>query len=559
MNRLILWICLSVTYSLCAQTPDCYRVYLHDKNNNSYSVEHPEDFLSPRAIAKRTRYLIPVTLQDLPISPTYINTILAQNTQVRLLSKSKWTNTITIYCNESTAIAAIAALSFVDSIVPVGYFSSFPFYKNSEMSWEHSNILRQNRLQNNNVEDSIYYGFAFPQIAMHNGHLLHHAGFKGEGMLIAVIDAGWSDFSTQTFIQDMIENGQLEGAYDLLPGNLPDLYNMSGHGTSVTSIMAKQQSNVMVGTAPNAHYLFIRSENVSTEEPIEEDFWAMAAELADSLGADVINSSLGYTTFPDFPELLTTYANNNGVWSVASRAATIAVQKGIIVCIAAGNEGANAFRYVSRPADATGVLSVGAVGSDSIIAPFSSIGPSYDGRVKPDVAAMGYGTTVVDPGVLYEGDYINFGSGTSFAAPIIAGLSACLWQALPTLSASQIIDIIRAHGHQFTAPDSLQGYGIPDFYRAYCNHTALPQTAKIEMPILVYPNPCNDICNIIDNQGNFIKLDFYDVNGRLQYTHSLTPHYIHQIDITNLKSGIYFAKITTKRKEYLYFKLVVRD
>jgi hypothetical protein len=558
-NFILLWVCINVACGLVAQTPDCYRVYLHDKNSNSYSIEHPEAFLSPRALAKRARFAIPVTAQDLPVSPTYINNILALNAQAQLLSRSKWTNTITIYCNEAAARTAIAALPFVDSLVPVGHFSSFPFYKRSAEPLANPNSLLKNILQDSISIDSAYYGLAFPQIAMHNGQLLHNAGFKGEGMLIAVIDAGWSANYPITFIQEMVENRQLEGTYDLLPGNLPNLYNMSGHGTSVTSVMAKQEQNVMVGTAPNAHYLFIRSENTDTEEPIEEDFWATAAELADSLGADVINSSLGYTTFPTFPEQPTTYANNNGIWSVSSRAAAIAAQKGIIVCVSAGNEGGNPFRYVSRPADAAGILAVGAVGADSVTATFSSIGPSYDGRVKPDVAAIGYETTIVNPYVLdAENDAVMPSSGTSFAAPIIAGLSACLWQALPALSASQIMDIIRENGHQYNAPDSAQGYGIPDFYRAYLLHnTALPTIKNIGIPLLVYPNPCNSTCNIIDNQGNFVKLDLYDMSGRLQYSQSLTQGFLHQIDVTCLKSGIYFGKINTKHNGYRHFKLVV--
>ena len=542
-----------MAHGLGAQPPDCYRVYLHDKNNNSYSIRYPQAFLSPRALAKRARFAIPVTVQDLPISPTYIALILRQGVQVQLLSKSKWTNTITIYCNETAALTAIAALPFVDSLIPVGRFSSFPFYKSGAEPLNNHNLLLQNVLQDNISIDTACYGDAFTQIAMHNGHLLHNAGFRGEGMLIAVIDAGWHAFSSVTFVQEMIRNGQLKGAYDLLPGNLSNLYNMSGHGIAVASVMAKRQPNVMVGTAPNARYLFIRSENVNTEEPIEEDFWATAAELADSLGADVINSSLGYTTFPDFPEQPITYANNNGTWSVASRAAAIAVQKGIIVCVSAGNNGNGEFRYVGRPADAVGILAVGAVYSDSITVYFSSIGPSYDGRVKPDVAAMGSGTTVVNP-YPEQGEVITQSAGTSFAAPVIAGLSACLWQALPALSASQIMKIIRESGHQYNAPDSAQGYGIPDFYRAYLlYHTASPKIKEV----LAYPNPCKSICNIIDNQGNFVKLDLYDISGRLQYTQLFTSIYLHQIDVSRLRTGIYIAQITTRDNSYRRFKLVV--
>ena len=220
----------------------------------------------------------------------------------------------------------------------------------------------------------------------------------------------------------------------------------------------------LIGTAPEADYFFIRSEDAVTETPMEEDFWMMAVEIADSLGADVINSSLGYTTFDDSVRFVSTYADCDGN-SLISQVATKAVEKGIIVCVSAGNSGDKPWHFVGRPADARNVLTVGAIDVDAQLAPFSSVGPSFDGRIKPDVVSVGWNTFVVT-----EYEITAQGSGTSFSSPLMAGLTACLWQSLPNKSAAEIIQIIRESSHSYDDPNNYIGYGIPDIYQAYLSN-----------------------------------------------------------------------------------------
>ena len=337
ISLLILWFCIIGLAS--AQDATCYRIYLSDKNNNPYSINNPSEYLSQRAIDKRVRFNIPITEQDLPINPQYKQQILALHPQMQPLAVSKWMNTFTVYCPDSTVVPQILNLPFVDSIKAVG-----AYILNDALSSqipENQPTIVKNSL--NSTKDSLDYGYGFAQIAFHNGHLLHEAGFRGEGMLIAVIDGGFYGIETISFFQDMVNEGRFYGHYSLMPNFVDTLESgwSEVHGTIVTSTIAANTSGELIGTAPAASYALIHTEWVGSEELVEEDFWANGAEIADSIGADVINSSLGYRAFPDFPQSDVTYADMDGVNSIASRCATILGQKGVIVCIAAGNDGDN--------------------------------------------------------------------------------------------------------------------------------------------------------------------------------------------------------------------------
>ena len=375
MKRIFLIIFMfAVSFTVFAQSSTCYRIYLSDKNNTPYSINNPSEYLSQRAIDKRTRFNIPVTEQDLPVNPQYEQQILALHPQMQALAVSKWMNTFTVYCPDSTIVPQIENLPFVDSVWAVGHYIlhdvSIDRYLENTIPMVQSSPISS--------KESIDYGSGWDQISLINGVPLHEEGFRGEGMLIAVLDGGFFGIETTSFFQQMVNEGRFIGQFTLMPDFVDTL--QSGwdevHGTLVTSAIAANTNGEFVGTAPAASYALIHTEWVGSEELVEEDFWANGAEIADRLGADIINSSLGYCKFPDFPHADVSYEDMDGLNSIASRCATIAGQKGIIVCVAAGNDGNNEIYHIGRPADAFDILCVGACAADSIIADFSSRGPT---------------------------------------------------------------------------------------------------------------------------------------------------------------------------------------
>ena len=403
----------------------------------------------------------------------------------------------------------------------------------------------------NSTKDSLDYGYGFPQIAFHNGHLLHEAGFRGEGMLIAVIDGGWYGVETCTYYQDLVNSGRFLGMYSLMPDFVDSLNNgwTETHGTLVTSVMASNIPGELVGTAPAASYAFIHSEWAATEQLVEEDFWANAAEIADSLGADVINSSLGYRRFPDFPQANITYADLDGQNSIASRCATILGEKGVIVCIAAGNDGNNDWYYINRPGDAFNVLCVGASSVDSVIGDFSSHGYSADGRVKPDITSQG-----VETACYYPFDMLSTANGTSLATPVAAGMCACLWQALPGYTSTQMMQIIRESSHLYNNPNTEYGYGIPDFYKAYTSHVGINDYKSQELS--VYPNPVTDKFYLTNTDGNIQSISIFNAAGQLVLQHAVNGNPLVEINVTSLSKGFYVGTATMGGNRTATFKFV---
>lgn len=545
ISLLLVWLSLIVFVS--AQDATCYRIYLSDKNNTPYSIDNPSEYLSQRAIDKRERFNIPITEQDLPINPEYKQQILALHPRMQPLAVSKWMNTFTVYCPDSTVVPQILNLPFVDSIMAVGAYilNDAPSAKMPEIQ---PSIVQNTLIPTKN---SLDYGYGFGQIAFHNGHLLHEAGFLGEGMLIAVIDGGFYGIETISFFQEMVNDGRFYGHYSLMPDFMDT--SISGwseiHGTLVTSAIAANTSGELIGTAPAASYALIHTEWVGSEELVEEDFWANGAEIADSIGADVINSSLGYRSFPDFPQSDITYADMDGLNSIASRCATILGQKGVIVCIAAGNDGDNQYYHIGRPADAVDILCVGASTVDSVIAGFSSHGPSYDGRVKPDITSVGVSTYCY-----YPENWLITENGTSLATPVATGLCACLWQAMPQYTASEMMQIIRENSHLYNNPNTEYGYGIPDFYKAYTTHVGINDYKPLQLS--VYPNPVTDQLNIVNPDGNIQTVSIYNATGQ-QVLQTAVPHSpILEINVTNLPNGFYIGTATLNNHQTTTFKFI---
>ncbi|MBQ8225399.1 MAG: S8 family serine peptidase [Bacteroides sp.] len=439
---LLLWVILLAT-GVSAKKPSWkYRISLTDKAVTSYSLEQPEAFLSPKAIERRVKQGLPIDSTDLPVCQQYIDEICRFG--VKVVAIGKWDNFVTVSCPDTTCIISISQL---------------PFVRATECVWTGGEIETSKREKIIDMEEETSpqkYGAATTQIEINNGHLLHEAGFSGQGMTIAVIDAG---FHNADRIESM-RNIQVLGSRDFV-NPASDIYAEHSHGLSVFSCMAMNQPGIMVGTAPDAAYWLLRSEDNNSEQLVEQDYWAAAVEFADSVGMDVINTSLGYNVFDDTSKNYT-YCQLDGSYSLMSRQASRIADKGMILVCSAGNTGSGSWKKITVPADAEHVLTVGAINKDRELAKFSSIGNTADGRIKPDVVAMG-----VDAEIMRANGIIEPGDGTSFASPILCGQVACLWQACPTLTAKELISLVRQSADRHDCPDNIYGYGVPDMWKAY--------------------------------------------------------------------------------------------
>lgn len=431
---------LSSTLGISAQVTSGdslkYRISLKDKAATTYSLKRPREFLSEKSIQRRQKQNLPIDSTDLPVCRAYIEAIEAKG--VHVVVTGKWDNFVTVSCNDSSLIGQIARL---------------PFVLSTEKVWKFQNIVATPKKEKkvNPTPDT-----AFRQMEVNRANLLHDAGFKGQGMTIAVIDDG---FNSVDKIADM-KNIRILGTKDFV-NPAGDIYKEGGHGTMVFSCMAMNQPTVMTGTAPEASYWLLRSEDGDSEHLVEQDYWSAAIEFADSVGVDLVNTSLGYYTFDD-PTKDYRYRDLNGHYALMSRQASKAADKGMIVVCSAGNSGADSWKKITPPGDAENVLTVGAIDRDGVLAKFSSVGNTADGRVKPDVVAVGFEATVM--GIGGKPHKVN---GTSFSSPIMCGMVACLWQARPELTAKEIIELVRLSGDRTDFPDNIYGYGIPDMWKAY--------------------------------------------------------------------------------------------
>ncbi|NJL11559.1 MAG: S8 family serine peptidase [Microscillaceae bacterium] len=361
-----------------------YFVSFKDKTGTAYSLNKPEDFLSPRAIERRQRYQIPVLERDLPVSATYLKALQSQGATVWYASK--WMNGALIEA-DSLTLLKVQALDFVKPEALLVYPKASQPLKNVGIRPSPKPLARFNPLLIEKAED---YGKARNQTEMIGADEMHKAGYRGQGMLIAVFDAGFLNADKLSFFQHLFKHGQILGTYDFVEGD-EGVYETGDHGTKVLSTIAAYKKGEMIGTAPEAFFFLFRTEDTRTEYRVEEVNWLIAAEKADSAGVDVINSSLGYTTFDD-AKMDYSYQTLNGKTSFITLAAELAAQTGMLVVNSAGNEGSGDWRYVGTPADAPSILSVGAVDSQGGYAYFSSVGPTADGRIKPNVSARGSGT-----------------------------------------------------------------------------------------------------------------------------------------------------------------------
>lgn len=425
-----------------------YRISLKDKAATTYSLKHPEAFLSEKAIARRHKQRLPIDSTDLPVCRKYVDEIRRQG--VNIVVTGKWENFVTVSCNDSTLIDRIAAL---------------PFVRATEKVWmapegdKMMSTVRDSLINRPSVHPDSLYGFAIDQIQMSNGDKLHREGFKGQGMTIAVIDAGFHNADRIAAMQNI----RILGIKDFVNPKA-DIFAESSHGMMVLSCIGMNRPGIMTGTAPEASFWLLRSEDEYSEHLVEQDYWAAAVEFADSVGADVLNTSLGYYTFDDKSKDYK-FRDLDGHHALMSRQASRIADKGMVLVCSAGNSGMGAWKKITPPGDAENVLTVGAINKDGVLAPFSSIGNTADNRIKPDIVAVGQGTDVMRT----DGNQ-GKANGTSFSSPVMCGMVACLWQACPDLTAKEVIELVRRSGDRADYPDNIYGYGIPDMWKAYESH-----------------------------------------------------------------------------------------
>lgn len=448
-----------------------YIIRLKNKTGTPYSTGNPASFLSQRAIDRRFRYSIAIDETDLPITPRYLDSIkLAGN--VTILNVSKWLNQVCILTTDAVALNKINGFDFVLSTSAIAARQvAAPQPVNKQLDApSFFTPASTNAVQNSS--DVYSYGAAYDQVHLHNAEFLHNYNFRGQGMQLAIIDAGFANYLTLPTFDSMRNNNQVLGTWDFVT-NDNSVNEDDSHGMKCLSTIAANMPGNFVGSAPAASFYLFRSEDVASEYPVEEQNWTAAAERADSLGVDIISTSLGYTSF-DNSSFNHTYADMNGNSTIMARAANAAAKKGILVLAAAGNDGNAPWHYISTAGDADSVLTIGAVNSSRQVAGFSSYGPNSDGQVKPDIAAVGSNATVA---ATSTGQPVG-GNGTSFATPIMAGITTCLWQAFPEIKNMDIIQGLRQSGDRFSNPDDRSGYGIPDVKKAFVNFTRQLHTAS---------------------------------------------------------------------------------
>lgn len=539
----------SVTHAI-AQTSQ-YFIQLTDKQNSPYSTQQPETFLSERAIERRTRQQILVTKRDLPVNSSYLQEISRKGANV--LHASKWLNAVLVEA-DGVSFAALQQLPFVKQIHSWETNQSQQQAK-VNVSGSQPEIFNQ-PLQNKQVSrvSDLDYGAAIDQITMLEADRMHQAGYTGKGICIAVFDSGFENADQIASLQPAFTAARVLATYDFVDRET-SVYEDDAHGLEVLSTIAAYQPGELIGTGYEADLLLLRTENVFSETRAEEMNWLMAAEFADSAGADIISSSLNYNTFDQSAQNYRP-SQMDGNTALITQAADAAAAVGILVVNSASNEGNSSWQIISAPADGDSVLAVGAVDRSGAYASFSSRGPSADGRVKPDVAAMGQGTTIN----LSSGN-VSINNGTSFSAPLVAGLAAGIWQAYPGLTNMQLLDFLRQSASQYENPDPLLGYGIPGFTRAAqlinASPTGLDDPTGAGKSLLLYPNPVTQnrltIRVAAGLQGKNINLRFFDVTGRLiteQKIASAAENNVLTLAPVIFPTGLYLLQVVTSNSQH---------
>lgn len=419
-----------------------YRLTLKDKGTPDFSLNQPEQFLSAKAIERRKKRNVAIDESDLPISKDYLEQI--EKVGGIIVSQSKWLKTVCVQCEDESLIDKYKELPFVEDVLMVWRGKK---EKQKEESYSVTSFANGN-ISSYSPED---YGDAWENISLHQGQILHEKGFKGKGIDIAVIDAGFIDLPNNPTLNSM----QIKGAKSFIYED-SNPYNTDSHGIWVTACMAANQPGYYIGVAPEANYWLLRSEDLSGDYPVEEDAWVAAIEYADSVGVDIVNTSLYYIV-NEWSFSSHQFEEMDGKTALPTRAANVAADKGMLIVCCAGNDGA----WVGSPADSPNVLTVGSVNAKGNIGVFTAYGITVDGRMKPDVVSLGQGAYTIG----IDGK-IEIRSGTSYASPIMCGLATCLWQAYPQLTNRELLDILKKSADRYNTPKLPYGYGIVNTQKA---------------------------------------------------------------------------------------------
>jgi len=501
-----------------------YRVYFKDKGDNSPGNTTLESLVSPRAIERRNKIgITSPDMRDLPVWHEYLNQI--KSTGLTLHCKSKWMNSALFRSNLLINLTAIQNLPFVAEVRIV------------KKPGAKSNFVNKLDFQETADDFSAYDR----PITMVNGYPLHYSRYDGSNVLIAVLDGGFMIADQISSLSHLRNRNGIKYTYDFI-NNSGYVYNSSTHGTAVLSILAGKASGFIAGTAPGADYILLKTEDTGSEYPCEEDFWIAGAEYADSAGVDIITSSLGYYNFDD-PLMNYKYSDLDGNSAFITKAADIAAAKGILVVNSAGNERNKVWKKIIFPSDGDSVLASGAVQGNNIISDFSSAGPSYDRRVKPDISTMGVSVPLQTAIASY-----TRGNGTSFSCPVLSGMAACLIQAVPEAGNYDIIEAIRSSASRVNTPDSLYGYGIPNMVTALNKLQDKFLRIPEDNPVAA-PNPTTGYFEfILKELSSEVTIEVFSMSGTLLLRKEYPQYAGRRISITELQNhnqGIYLVRVTT--------------
>jgi hypothetical protein len=529
MKKLLLLSIILLSLNSYCQLQDAL-VFFDDKENVAASIANPITILSQAAIDRKNNQGIVIDERDVPVNETYKTTV-ANAQGITVLAKSKWMNAVYVRGSQAN-IENLEDLSFVSEIE----------YMDRSLNRNFPHPTVRDKFEIETPNRVIYnYGAAQNQTEMIGVDYLHEQDFTGEGITVAFLDNGYPNVLYNPAFEKMRTEGRLLGYYDFVE-RIESYQGSRNHGAHTLSDAAGYLEGQFVGTAPNASYYLFITEDGGSETPAEEAYWLEALERADSLGVYVTNTSLGYQDF-DNPAYTYQYSDLDGHTALASRGANHGYDKGLINVTSAGNSGTN-FGYVGSPADAPGAFTIGAVDADGDYAFFSSYGPTYDGRVKPDVMAQGELAAIVN-----QYGTVTTTNGTSFSSPITAGAVASLWQAFPNKTNEVIMQAIRESASLYNSPTDQMGYGIPNFEGALNLLLQLDVEDQMKETLFaLYPNPVIDIINIsFPKNSDRAELVLYDVLGKVVLKKVITPSK-NQVDVSHLSSGMYIASLTSNNK-----------